>query len=284
MPSQKAVYLFLILTFGLTIAVSLLARAFGVSFFGAVAVAARAQLVVAGAMFFPALSAILVHKFLLKRLFKELGFRWGDFKSYAKAYGIIVGLFMVNYAIVYLFLLKPDFSLRSFFAQFSGVAVPISTSRLIVLLSLATFIGAPILNLIPSLGEEIGWRGFLLPNLEPLGRRKAAVLSGMVWALWHTPLIFILGFFYGNQAWPGALLHFSMVTGLGIWFAHVWFGTRSTVLAAFMHATFNGNFYGIWTMLFVSSNKLLIGPAGAIGAALALILGLFYLREIPGGA
>jgi membrane protease YdiL (CAAX protease family) len=103
----------------------------------------------------------------------------------------------------------------------------------------------------------------------------------MIWALWHTPMIFILGFHYGMQAWPGALLHFAMITGLGMWFAYVWFRTRSTVLCAFMHATFNGNFYGIWAILFVSPSKLLVGPAGVIGATLALILGLYYLRKIP---
>jgi membrane protease YdiL (CAAX protease family) len=112
----------------------------------------------------------------------------------------------------------------------------------------------------------------------------AAVLSGVIWALWHTPFILILGLYYGNQAWPGVLLHFMMVSGLGMWFAQVWFSTRSTVLSAFMHATFNGNFYGIWTILFVSSNKLLIGPAGILGATLTLILGLFYLWKIPSRA
>lgn len=201
MSSRKAVYLFLILTFSLTITAALIARLFGLSFSGAPLVTAQAQLVVAGAMSFPALGAVLIHIFLLKRPFKELGFRWGDFKDYAKGYGIVMGLFFVNYAIVYLFLLKPDFSLHSFIAQFRGLKLPAPPSQLVLLLSLATFIGAPVLNMIPSLGEEIGWRGFLLPNLEPLGKRKAALLSGMIWALWHTPMIFILRFYYRNQAY-----------------------------------------------------------------------------------
>jgi membrane protease YdiL (CAAX protease family) len=209
MSSRKGVYLFLIVTFGLTITVSFIARLFGLSFFGTPLVTARAQLLVAGTMFIPALSAIPIHILLLKRPLRELGFRWGDFTNYAKAYGIIVGLFLVNYAIVYLFLLKPDFTLHSFLAQFRGLAVgiPIPASSLILLLSLATFIAAPILNMIPALGEEIGWRGFLLPNLEPLGKRRAAVLSGMIWALWHAPLILILGFYYGDQAWSPSSFH-----------------------------------------------------------------------------
>jgi len=280
MSSGTGVSLFLVLAFTLTIAASLIARALGVSFVGPSRF--PAQLVVAGAMFIPALCALPIHLVLLKRPLKELGFRWGKFREYAKAYAIIVGLFAVNYAIVYLFLVKPDFSLQSFVAQFPGIPRPTPASRLILLLTLATFTGAPVLNLIPALGEEIGWRGFLLPNLEQFGRRKAALLSSLTWAVWHTPFILFLGFCYGRQAWPGALLHFTMIVGLGVWFASVWFRTRSTVLCAFMHAAFNGNFYGIWTIVFVSPNKLLVGPAGVIGAALTLALGLFFFSRALG--
>jgi membrane protease YdiL (CAAX protease family) len=42
-----------------------------------------------------------------------------------------------------------------------------------------------------SLGEEIAIRGYLLPKLLPLGRRRALALSGLVWATWHLPLIFL---------------------------------------------------------------------------------------------
>jgi membrane protease YdiL (CAAX protease family) len=40
-----------------------------------------------------------------------------------------------------------------------------------------------------SLAEEIGFRGYLLPKLLPLGRRRALLVSGLVFATWHTPLI-----------------------------------------------------------------------------------------------
>jgi uncharacterized protein len=145
---------------------------------------------------------------------------------------------------------------------------------MLLIMAISTLIFVPFFNLIPSLGEEIGWRGFLLPNLESLGKIKAMVLSGMIWAFWHTPIILILGFGYGQQMWPGVLIHFIMVSGLGTWMAFVWFKTRSTILAAFMHATFNANAYGIWSMIFISNNKLVIGAGGLIGALLCLILGI----------
>jgi membrane protease YdiL (CAAX protease family) len=36
-----------------------------------------------------------------------------------------------------------------------------------------------------TLGEELGWRGFLLPHLVDLGERRALILSGAIWGLWH---------------------------------------------------------------------------------------------------
>ena len=276
MVNKKALWTFLALTFSITIILIIAARLDGFTLFGAPIL--MSQIVVLVAMFVPALSALFTQKFIVKKPLKELGIKIGPWSMYAKVYAAIVLLFIINYALTWLFILKPDLTLKSFADQYApGLALPMPAYLMILIFSLITFIAAPILNLIPSLGEEIGWRGFLLPNLEPLGKIKAIVLSGMIWAAWHTPMILILGFTYGRQAWPGFLLHFIMVTGVGIWMGYVWFKTRSTVLAAFIHAVFNANAYGIWTMIFISSDKLLVGAGSLIGAALCLILGLITI-------
>lgn len=58
-------------------------------------------------------------------------------------------------------------------------------------------------SMISALGEEIGWRGFLVPELANwIGFRGAAILSGVVWALWHMVSIVFGG--YGAQGTPKA--------------------------------------------------------------------------------
>ena len=104
------------------------------------------------------------------------------------------------------------------------------------------------LNLIPALGEEIGWRGWLWPRLQPLGQIPAISISGVVWGLWHAPLVLlgynypfaggvsgvfymcgmciVVGAFFAwlrtmcNSVWPSALAHgiFNASAGLMIWF------------------------------------------------------------------
>ncbi|SFT55412.1 CAAX protease self-immunity [Actinopolyspora lacussalsi subsp. righensis] len=51
------------------------------------------------------------------------------------------------------------------------------------------------LNVIPAAGEEWGWRGYLTPALLPLGQPAAFLITGVLWGLWHAPLL-ILGYNY----------------------------------------------------------------------------------------
>lgn len=63
---------------------------------------------------------------------------------------------------------------------------------------------APVMNAFLAVGEEIGWRGYLTPYLtERFGRRPGLLLSGVVWAVWHWPLILLAGYEYGT-GYPGA--------------------------------------------------------------------------------
>ena len=64
-------------------------------------------------------------------------------------------------------------------AQAGGNPLPITASQMVMIQTLTALLVAPILNAIPILGEEFGWRAYLLPKLMPLGGRKAMVWMGV---------------------------------------------------------------------------------------------------------
>src|SRR3712207_2433022 len=81
-----------------------------------------------------------------------------------------------------------------------------------------------------SLGEELGWRGYLLPRLLSIGLTRALVLVGLVWAAWHVPLIFLTPLYHaaGNKVvvlplFVGTIVAASFFFGyLRVWTGSVW--------------------------------------------------------------
>ena len=95
---------------------------------------------------------------------------------------------------------------------------------------------APLINSILGLGEEIGWRGFLYPQLKArFGQKTGRLLGGVIWGAWHWPLIWLIGYEYGAAAgnragyfgFPvvGMLLFCVITVGWGI--LHDWLYEKS---------------------------------------------------------
>ncbi|GAB2573160.1 CPBP family intramembrane glutamic endopeptidase [Microlunatus antarcticus] len=93
---------------------------------------------------------------------------------------------------------------------------------------------------VAALGEEIGWRGFLLPALRPLGTGRALLLSGLVWGPWHAPLV-LLGYNYGTTN-PSALIMMTVTTILmGVLFGWLRLRSASVYPSAFAHGALNAS-------------------------------------------
>ena len=59
---------------------------------------------------------------------------------------------------------------------------------------------APLINMIPAVGEEIGWRGYMMPRLkERFGLLNGRLLGGVIWGVWHWPLMLLVGYEYGTN-------------------------------------------------------------------------------------
>ncbi len=116
--------------------------------------------------------------------------------------------------------------------------LPISTSALVAIQILQALILGPLFNLLFTMGEEIGWRGFLLPRLMPLGQWRALILSGMLWGIWHAPAI-AQGHNYPDHPILGIFLMTVFCILVGIIFGWLYLNTRSPWVAGIAHGSLN---------------------------------------------
>ena len=117
-----------------------------------------------------------------------------------------------------------------------SLGIPIGV--LVALQFVNVLIGA-VINIGPALGEELGWRGWLLPKLMPLGAVPAIVLSGVIWGVWHAPLL-LLGYNYpGSPGWLGVLMMVGMCSVIGAVFGWLRLRSDSVWPAALAHGAFN---------------------------------------------
>ena len=162
-------------------------------------------------------------------------------------------------------------------AQLAKASLP-PLGLLIGLQMLAIPFGA-LINSIFAFGEEVGWRGWLLPALRPLGVWPALLLSGAIWGLWHSPLI-LLGYNFNRTDWTGVAL---MVGGCVAWGVLLgWARLRSGSVwpAVVGHGALNAS-AGLFLIVGAAGAPLdpaLVSPLGVAGwivlAVVALILAL----------
>jgi uncharacterized protein len=109
----------------------------------------------------------------------------------------------------------------------------------LVAIQCAAVVAGALINTIPALGEEIGWRGWLLPKLMPLGPVPAILVSGVIWGAWHAPLV-LLGYNYPTApGWLGVLAMIGMCTVVGGVFGWLRLRSGSVWPAALAHGSFN---------------------------------------------
>ena len=127
-----------------------------------------------------------------------------------------------------------------------------------------------------AFGEEYGWRGWLADELRPLGAFWANIITGVLWGLWHAPLI-LLGFNYGDYGKVGTAFMVALCIPFSFLLWRAREVTGSLLAPAVLHGALNG-VAGIFVVLLVNANPLVAAPAGLIGAgSLAVVAALFWL-------
>jgi membrane protease YdiL (CAAX protease family) len=159
-----------------------------------------------------------------------------------------------------------------FWMRFTPWAVVVIETAMAVVTS-------PILNAIATFGEEFGWRAYLLPKLMPLGWRKAMLLIGLIWGVWHWPVIFMgyeYGFSYPGYPWLGPLLFIWATFGMGVFLAWITLRADSVWPAVIGHGAING-IAALAVLAVIGTPNPLLGPlpVGIIGSAGYAAVALF---------
>jgi membrane protease YdiL (CAAX protease family) len=137
----------------------------------------------------------------------------------------------------------------------------------------ATFLSLGwITSLFLATGEELGWRGFLVPALVrslPFG--PTALVSGVIWLVWHLPLVLFADYNAGTPAWYAVLCFSVGVLSLSVLLAWLRLRSGSVWPAVILHGTHNLFIQGFFDRVTVST-----GPTpwltGEFGAVLALAI------------
>jgi membrane protease YdiL (CAAX protease family) len=124
--------------------------------------------------------------------------------------------------------------------------------------------------------EEIGLRGYYLDALQRrLPAVSAAVINGIVWAIWHTPFVWFAGYYVNTAFQPALSWWLPMIVCHTVLIAWVYNNTGRSILAVLV---FHGlmNFTGEW--LRISQDMY---PFMLIGTVLVALIAAARLR-LPG--
>ncbi len=93
---------------------------------------------------------------------------------------------------------------------------------------------------VSALGEELGWRGFLVPQLAKVASfPRVALISGGIWALWHMPLIIWADYRGAGPVWYSVICFAVLVVGIAFLFAWMRLKSGSVWTAMLLHASHN---------------------------------------------
>ena len=254
------------------------------------------QLVLAAMMYIPAAAVLFT-----KDRWHKIGFRPNfrtNLRHYLCAWFLPAALTAAG-ALLYFIVFPSHFDTSgSYITVLAGAdaidqlkAQGISYPLYILISAVSALTYGPLINTFAAVGEEIGWRGFLYPQLkERFGVVRGVLLGGVIWGMWHWPLIALIGYEYGAAAGnrtpylgtpvTGMILFCLCTVSFGILCDLLYEKSGSIWVPSLLHGAFNA-VAALPLMLCLSDtgSARLLGPAvnGLLSGLPLLILALYLL-------
>lgn len=232
-------------------------------------------------MLSPALASFITLK-IRKRPISSLPWNLKDLKYLKLSYITPILYVSIAYVLIWLFgfgdLINSDRILQ--WSNELGIDSSNQTMVMIVMIFLLLTVGV-IKNLGSTLGEEIGWRGFLIFELRKvMSFKSVAIVSGLIWAVYHFPIIDLM---YGGG--DNLLLHLSaftiMIIGVSVILAYYTFRSNSLWPAAVYHSVHNIYIQKICTPLTISNDNTTfwIDEYGFMIPIITTIFAVYFWRK-----
>ena len=213
-------------------------------------------------MYIPLFIVLIVEKYIFHKSLKDLGiyFKFNIYILLAIVMPIILIFLSLFSSLIFkdinlnLNYFKPDY---------------------IVLLIFQGIIIGSTINALVALGEELGWRGYLLKNLIHLGFYKSSLIIGFVWGMWHTPMI-LLGLNYPDHRFLGIFMMVIFCILLTPIMVYLTLKSKSIITPSIFHGILNA-FGGLHLILLIGGNDLTIGITGLAGFIVLIIFNIFLI-------
>lgn len=245
---KKSIICFVLLTFALSSVLYFFIMTSG-----------RTSLLTILLMWMPAVAAIIT-ALIFFRSIKGFGWRPGNIKYLTLAFFLPIVINLITYGLFWLF------GLGNYTGNWPN------------LLTFGVLIGI-IVSILLALGEEIGWRGFLVPQLAKVTSFKwVAVISGVVWALWHFPIIIMGSYVSETPLWWSLPIFFFGVLLLSVVLAWITIKSGSLWPAVLYHGIDNYILKIFTPLASGSASAYYIGESGIITLIVMLVFALIFWR------
>ena len=250
---NKRVIIFLLVTFGLTWGLQIPAGFVLGTFENGINSSVTMYALVTLSMFFPLVGALVSQAACKKDGPFDLGFHPNikeNKRFYLMAWLLPPAIALLG-VVVYFLVFRQEFD-PTMTAYLSALAAQsgedlgelgMSPAALVALTLVSALTYGSAINTFVSFGEEAGWRGVLYPALaQSMSQRSAAVVSGVIWGIWHTPVI-LMGHNYGMDyaGFPvlGIVAMVLACTAFGVFMAYLRQRSQSVWPCSLAHGSFN---------------------------------------------
>jgi membrane protease YdiL (CAAX protease family) len=131
-------------------------------------------------------------------------------------------------------------------------------------------------GLFGAFGEELGWRGFLLPKMIGGDVPTPYLASGIVWAAWHIPLIALGGYYQTSNPFIMALVYASSIVAMNFVISELRVRSGSVWVATLLHASHNFFFQLAVPAFLLARSGRRSALWELLGGDTGIIVGLLY--------